>query len=133
MKIVHEYPPNIEKIRAVFTLTDNVVFTYGDTLFNPNRGEISQPLMRHEETHCKQQGDNPEAWWERYLGDAQWRVQQEIAAYRAQYKAAKKLYHDRERRHAYLSRLASDLSGPIYGNVIGFTAARTAIKHEKLF
>lgn len=133
MNIRYEYPPNIEKIRAAFTLHKGIVFTYGDTIYNPDGGDINEPLMRHEELHTKQQGDDPEAWWDRYLIDAQWRATQELAAYRVQYKAVRKLYLDRNYRHKYLTKLASDLSGAMYGNCMSFSAAMKAIKHEKLF
>lgn len=133
MKVVYDYPPNIDQIREVFTLHKGIVFTYGDIIYNPDCGFINDPLMRHEETHCKQQGTNPAGWWERYLQDPAWRVTQEVAAYRRQFKAIKKLTNDRERRHAWLCKLAGDLSGPMYGSPIPFQKAFQAIKHATHF
>jgi len=44
MKVVQDYPPNIEKIRAAFKLHRGVIFTYGDTIFAPHGGVIDPPL-----------------------------------------------------------------------------------------
>jgi hypothetical protein len=133
VNIVYSYPPNIDKIREVFTLHKGIVFTYGQTLHNPDMGEINDALMCHEETHAKQQGDDPEAWWEHYLADRDWRAQQEIQAYRRQFKFIRKIDHDRERRHLWLNKFAQDLSGPMYGSPISFHDAYRAIKHERMF
>jgi hypothetical protein len=133
MNVEFSYPPNIEKIRATFTLHKGIVFTYGDTIFNPDRSNIDPALACHEATHCRQQGDDPESWWERYLVDPQWRVLQEIEAYRAQWKQARKMIKDRNIRHKLLMNIARDLSSAIYGNAISFDAAYKAIKHERMF
>ena len=78
MKIIRDYPPNIEAIRAEFELNPRVVFTYGETIYNPGGGKITDDLMVHEETHAKQQGDDPGAWWDRYLVDVDFRLNQEV-------------------------------------------------------
>lgn len=136
MKIVKDYPPNIEAIRAKFTLHEYVVFTYGDTLYNPGGWKIADDLMVHEETHVVQQGDDPAGWWNKYLNDEKFRLEQEIEAYRNQY-----LYF-RENRcikpngkirasrlGEFVSRIASDLSSEIYGNIINYQEARERIQN----
>lgn len=133
MNIEIAYPPNIEKIRAAFDLHPGIVFTYGDTIYNPDGGAIGPALMAHEKTHAKQQGDDPEAWWDRYFIDPQWRSYQELAAYRKQFKEFKKNVHDREARHQVLVKLAQDMASPMYGNCVTFQHALKAIKHDKLF
>jgi len=131
MKIVIDYPPNIEKIKEAFgEIRPSIVFTFGDTLYNPGNGNISDDLMVHEEIHMKQQGDNPEAWWEKYLMDSTFRLHEELEAYRNQYKQfwSHSKNRDRQRSFMFATKLAIDLSGPIYGNIIGFQDALNMIK-----
>jgi hypothetical protein len=86
MVIVTDFPPNIAKITAVFPrLPETVCFTYGDKIYFPNGTELAGDLMAHEEVHKKQQGNNPEAWWDRYLIDKAFRQEQEVEAYAVQY------------------------------------------------
>lgn len=131
MKIVVGFPPNIDKIRAVVTPSERTVFTYGDTLYNPgNHSPIPAELMAHEETHMLQQGDDPEGWWEKYLSDVNFRLEQEIEAYRVQYKKFRKMTTNKKARSQLADRLAKDLSSPIYGNVIDYYTARQKIKFK---
>src|SRR5689334_25347799 len=109
MEIVHGYPPNIEDIRAKFELNDRVVFTYAPYLYVPCGAPIDDPLMKHEETHAKQQGDDPAGWWKRYLEDPNFRVGQELQAYRRQYKAYKRVVGNPMLRRQYLTQLANAL------------------------
>lgn len=128
MKIVTDYPPNIEKIKEVFDFTGKVpCFTYGDTLYNPSGNPVSASLLAHEEVHVKQQGDDPESWWDRYLVDVPFRLEQEIEGYKAQYKEAKKWIKDRNELFRYARGLAHDLSSPMYGNIINSQEALTKI------
>lgn len=129
LKQVKSFPPNIEKIRQKFDLSNkDIVFTYGTILYNPTGNFIDHPLMAHEETHMRQQGDKPEEWWKKYLDDDSFRLSQEIEAYRNQYKVAKKLIKDRNKLNVYRTILASDLSGLMYGNIISFFEALNEIK-----
>jgi len=126
MKIVHAFPPNIEAIREKCTPNEHTVFTYGNTLYNPGRWKIGRELMVHEEVHVKQQGNDPEGWWKKYLADPQFRLSQEIPAYRAQWKAT--LRGNEKDKLGMLRIFARDLSSEIYGNVISFEEAMTKIR-----
>lgn len=127
MKIKHKYPPNIEKIRAVFPLHRGIIFTYGDTLYNPDRGTIDEALIKHEETHTRQQGDDPDKWWERYFVDVEFRAEQELEAYQNQYKYAVDNY-SRPQRRLLLKQISKDLSSAMYGNIMTKEKARDLIK-----
>lgn len=127
MKIVKSNPPNYDKIAKKFDLTESVVFTYGDKLYVPNGEEIPLHLMVHEEVHEEQQGDDPEAWWDRYLEDPDFRLQQEVEAYRKQYKVVRKITTKKQATD-FLNRVAKDLSGKIYGNVVDYKTARQLIR-----
>lgn len=131
MKIVKDFPPNIEKIRATFKLHQGIVFTYGDTLYNPDGGFIDRALEIHEETHTKQQGDNPEAWWDRYFIDKDFRLSQEIEAYKNQYKKMKSNIKDPNKLAYRLNIIAKDLSSEMYGNIITYEEAKSLLEQVK--
>jgi hypothetical protein len=133
MKILIEYPPNIEKIRATFKLHKGIVFTYGKTLYNPDEGHVDAPLLAHEMVHAMQQGDEIEEWWDRYLADPDFRFAQELPAYQTQYQTCQALSKDRNRLHKEAVRLARDLSSEMYGQCCTAGEALTAIKKKELY
>jgi hypothetical protein len=131
MIIVKQYPPNYAKIQAAFGLDKNapIVFTYGDRIYNPTSGNVDDALVAHEETHCIQQAKiGIERWWDEYLKNPHFRMEQEIEAYRRQYKFAKAKIKDRNMVSRFLVSIARDLSGPMYGNVVNFQEAMKIIK-----
>lgn len=129
MEIVNgEFPPNIDKIREKFEIHDKVVFTFGNRLYVPCSLPVDDALLAHEETHAKQQGDDPASWWDKYLIDAHFRVGQELAAYRRQYKVFKRKIGAPDVRKQYLTHLATALSSKIYGEAISFHTAYKKIR-----
>lgn len=130
MEIVVAYPPNIKEIEAAFDLTDRKpVFTYGKILFNPHGATVDQFLLAHELTHVAQQGDNVIEWWHKYITDPQFRLSQEVEAYHAQYQAVMRVGKDRNRIARYLSKLAVDLSSPLYGKMCSYQEALHFIRY----
>ena len=132
MKILIANPPNIDQIKAKFNIhvEDRVIFTYGDTIYNPGGFDVSKypDLIVHEEVHEKQQGSDPAGWWERYLVDPQFRLNQEVEAYRAQYRKFKTMTRNRDLIAKCAHNIACVLSGHIYGNIIDYYEARQRIK-----
>lgn len=121
MEIVYDYPPNYEAIAEAFNIQDNeaVIFTYGNKLYIPagERVRIDKPLMRHEETHARQQKRiGVEEWWDQFLADPAFRLQQELEAYREQYRNMAGM--PLKERMAYLTHISRDLSGTMYGNLL---------------
>ena len=133
IKILENWPPNIDQIREHLTLTGEEVFTYGSTIFNPSGKSLTPDLINHESVHIKQQGKEPEKWWTLYLDDPLFRGAMEIPGSQVQYFTAKKYIKDRNRLHAYLVQLAKNLSSPTYGGIMTFQEAINAIKDEQLF
>lgn len=125
MKVSNGLPPNIELIKKVFPIKSNTIFTYGDTIFiqNIKFETIPQDLLAHEKIHIYQQGDNPDAWWDQYLKDINFRLNQEAEAYREQYKFYCRAIKDRTRRFKFLGTLANDFSGPLYGKMLTYFEA----------
>jgi len=118
-KVVKAYPPNYEEICShipAVRKTPTIVFTYGDTIYAPAGTDLSPDFLAHEETHVERQS-NPAEWWARYLVDVQFRLDEELAAYRAQYKYAVEHY-SRANRRILLTHMTKDLSGAMYGKII---------------
>lgn len=129
MEIVFDFPPNIEELRKHFTLKDSIVFTYGNKLYNPGHGNIDVHLMIHEQTHSRQQAKylTPAEWWGKYIKDPQFRLSQELEAYRNQYRSFI-VGKDRNRTFLFLHGIAQDLSSGMYGNAISYDKAKELIK-----
>lgn len=129
MNVKSERPPNYDEIAKTFDIEGKpVVFTYGDMLYNPGRGNIPGHLMKHEETHAAQQTD-PVAWWRQYLKDPQFRTQQELEAYQVQYKYFCKKEKNPHLRLRFLEHIARDLASEVYGKCISYQDALTQIEH----
>lgn len=132
MKIVHELPPNWRELCSTFDLEGRpTVFTYGDTIYNPVGFAMSEDLIRHEEVHSRQQNHTEEGakeWWDKFIEDEVFRIQQEAEAYGAQYRFICSKSKNRERNFRDLWELAGFLSGPMYGNVIKHSDAMALIK-----
>ena len=132
MEIKKEYPPNIEEIKKHFNLRSDVIFTYGDTLYTPSGGYINKPLMLHEETHSRQQAEmGVDKWWKKYIEDVDFRLEQELEAYKNQINAFNKNNKkNRVKCVMFLNDIARDLSGGLYGNIISFEEAIIKLKEE---
>lgn len=131
MQILNERPPIYDAILANgMHPHDGVIYAYGDIIYNPSGIAISQDLIEHEQTHSKQQGNDPDAWWGRYLIDPYFRIEQEAEAYAIQYKFLCTAIKDRNQRFRILMSIASILSGPLYGSVIKRDAAFRIVKSK---
>lgn len=132
MKIKHEFPPNYQEIVKHFPSVKNniqVVFSYGDDLYVPSGNEIIEHLMVHEQTHQKQQNAiGVDVWWSRYFDDKEFRLSQEIEAYRNQYLYIKETANRKDRK-ILLHKLSEDLSSSIYGNLVSKSEAMTLINN----
>ena len=130
--VINKFPPNIKDIEKVFDLTNKrPIFAWGGIIFNPYNAVIDEPLRIHELTHFAQQQGKPKEWWDKYLVDKKFRLEQEIEAYSNQYNSYRKLTKDRNFLARYLFRLASDLSSSMYGNIITVSEATKRIKDFK--
>lgn len=124
MKIVNEFPPVYERICEVIGKPPvNALYAYGDTIYNPSGAIIPEDVIAHEEIHEMQQGGDPVDWWNKYLLDADFRLDQELEAYRHQYMFIKNQTKDREIRNRYLVHFARTLSGTMYGSLMTYDEA----------
>lgn len=123
MKILKEKPPIYDKCVEKFGVDweDGVIFTYGENIYCKN--DLPENKIVHESVHIKQQGDNPDEWWERYFNDTEFRLVQEVEAYRAETQWANYKIRDRNNRMRLIMQNAKDLSSPMYGSIISFQEA----------
>lgn len=110
-----------------------VIFSWGDRIFNPSNASITRELFAHEAVHGERQlAFNSEAgaegsvleWWDRYLGDPLFRLDEELRAHMAEYKASVKRHGHSPRA---LNNMAERLSGPLYGELVTMAQAKHAI------
>lgn len=135
MQVLIEKPPIYDECAKHFKLIKGVVFTYGNTLYNPDNVHIPDDLMIHEQVHARQQEWNDtvaKLWWIKYLEDPQFRLEQEVSAYAAQYRYICAHTKDRNKRDQYLRFMARMLASPLYGCPITEWAATEAIKVGRL-
>jgi len=128
MSTIDGYPPNIDAIREVFPITDSVIFAYWPDVYVPSGRPLTPALEAHEQVHLQQQDGDPEAWWEKYLADPQFRYEQELAAHRTEYRVACSITQDREQRLRYLREIGKRLGGPLYGSQVTTRRAMCDIK-----
>jgi hypothetical protein len=126
-------PPMFEEIAATFSLArkQNVVFAWGDTIYNPGGGRLSPEIHVHEAVHGKRQGADVEGWWRRYIAEPAFRLEEEIPAHIAQYRAFCVNHtkgNARNQRRLYLHHVAKCLASPLYGSLIRYDDARKLIK-----
>lgn len=131
--IVNEKPPVWDAVCAMIgSQPIHAIFAWGDRIYNPAGQDLPQFLIAHEMHHMTQQAlvGGPEAWWDRYLNDPYFRIQQETEAYAVQYLAMCAMTSDRNRRFKFLTMVGESLSGPLYGSMITKAKARSMINAQ---
>ena len=130
-EISHELPPKEIYNRAVemfgADFNRGTTFTVGNTIYC--KGNISPDLLEHEKVHIKQQGSNWKEWWEKYFTNEKFRLDQELDAYKTQYRWIKTNIKDRNLQSKYLMFFSSCLSGKMYGDILSMTDAIKLIKN----
>lgn len=128
MKISKSFPPNYKQIKEVLNPPAGTVYTYGETIYAPGIPfDLAPDLIVHEETHERQQGDDPHGWWSVYLQKPEFRLDQELQAYRNQYRYFAE-HNGRTQAFNFLKQIAMDLGGPMYGGIISYMTAMQIIK-----
>lgn len=122
--------PNLEELKKTFKVDENnLIISYGDRIFVKGK-RLSPDLLVHELTHCDRQGfkeDTAKRWWERYMREVQFRLEEEVIAYKNQYEYCLKVYKDRNKQAKILWSLAGHLAGSQYGNLISHSDAMLLI------
>lgn len=136
MKIIKAYPPNYVQIRTAFPQVvgrQGILYAWGERIYNPSGVNLPWWLKEHEEVHGSRQlsfasDRNPDdtairAWWNVYISDPEFRLNEEILAHRAEWEVYSSLWVNREQQKGYLVHMAERLSGPLYNNMISLAEA----------
>jgi hypothetical protein len=129
MKIEIAYPPNIDAIDRVFHIKGkSILYAYGDRIYNPMGVYIEPKLMAHEQEHGRRQQDDIEEWWEVYIRNERFRLQEEIVAHQAEYHYMLAQAANRYERRSALNITAKRLAAPLYGRLITVKEAKKVLK-----
>jgi hypothetical protein len=135
MQILHEYPPNIEAIAERFPLArkGGVLFAFSPIIYFPGgSNQVEVALLQHERCHMMQQGDDPWGWWDKYIADDTFRLEQEFEAHNIEYLTRLGVSANRKERRACLPFVASKLASPLYGSMISRRLAMKRLKKGSL-
>lgn len=121
LEVVKAYPPNIDKIDAALHVRRlrDIVFTYDGKIYAPDNADLPYDLHEHERVHIEQQESygGSDAWWDRYLSDVEFRLDQEVEAYSAQLAYVDSHFGRKSRRNAH-DHICKTLASPMYGNLL---------------
>lgn len=124
--------PNLQLLKDTFGVSEtDLIVAYGDAIYCPEMG-MSKDLLVHEMVHCERQGFNvrtADRWWERYMREESFRLDEEVLAYRAQYRFCCRVYTDRNKQAKILWVMANDLSSERYGKICTHSEAMQLIKN----
>ncbi len=90
-----EIPPIYIRCRDLFGASwdKGYVFTYGNTIYSKFGDDLTRDLKVHEETHVRQQeAMGKDKWWNLYFTNKEFRLKQEVEAYRNQIEFARVNY-----------------------------------------
>ena len=130
-EVVVAYPPNIEKINDVLGVKSNknAIYAYEDKIYSPFGDDVSYDLHVHERVHFRQHRDfgGSDLWWDRYLEDIEFRLDQELEAYRAQLAWVNENMNRQVRRDTF-DHVCKSLSSKMYGNLLTKKQAGNLLK-----
>ena len=126
----HEFPPNYENLVKKFGVSwdKGVTVTYGKTIYS--KDPIPPHLLAHEIIHIRQQEaiGGAEIWWKMYMKYSYFRFNQELQAYREEYKYVV-THHKKHQPFAYLRFFATCMSSKQYDLGINLLEAIALIKN----
>jgi hypothetical protein len=126
IKIQRAFPYYL-KFAAHFPITESTIFVFEDTIYTNN--PIPYDIMFHERIHLAQQKKHgAKNWINNYIKDKQFRLAQEVEAYREQLKFVLKETKDRQEYAHILTESATNLSSPLYGSLISYPEAIKILK-----
>lgn len=125
-------PPAIyEKLKNQFGVNfdDGLIIADGYTLCC--KFEIPPEKVVHELVHSRRQTEIGKVlWWDLYLSKESFRLEEEVLAYRAEYKFICEVIVDRNKRFDFLHQLALNLSSNQYGKLCGYRDALLLIQNH---
>lgn len=131
IKFSKEIPSIYETLHKKFGVEweRGLIITYGETVYC--NYVLDAFKIAHEATHVKQQLSYTEGvvgWWDRYLIDIPFRLNQELEAYQNEVFAIKATFMKKQKKAQLINQVCKDLSSYIYGNIISYDEARRILK-----
>lgn len=135
MRVIVAEPPLIEAIDAKFGVRGQpILFAFGDVIYNPAGGDVPPELMAHEAVHGERQlklAGGVDAWWQRYLDDDMFRLEEELPAHHAEFLKLVELQRpqwrsERNLRRTMAAHVARKLAAPLYrfGKIVTVETAK---------
>lgn len=128
--ILNTKPPVFEQCKEMFGIDwDYTTFAYYPSIHTKDPNSLSDDIIQHEYIHLKRQKEiGTEVWWEKYLTDNQFRLDEELLAYRRQYNYLKERM-DRNELHRLVMFWSHTLGSKSYGFLIDPKIALKEIKN----
>lgn len=129
VKFSQERPEIYWRLKAKFNVNwdDGIIIANGDTIYSKDK--IPPQKLVHELVHIERQSEyGLDNWWNSYINDDDFRLLEEVLAYKKEYDFLKRHIKDREAVFFYLREMATSLSSSIYGSIIDYSEALKLIK-----
>lgn len=129
VNILDTKPPVFEQCEAQFGINwDNTTFAYYPDIHTKSPLFLTDDVIQHEYIHLQRQKViGTEIWWEKYLADKEFRLEEELLAYRRQYNFLKGKM-DRNGLYRLVWGWSYTLASPFYGDLIEAKMAYNKIK-----
>jgi DNA-binding Xre family transcriptional regulator len=115
--------PLIKEYAQYFDITPRTIFAWNNAIYT--NYALPNDLLIHERTHLEQQErEGLEHWVKNYLNNPEYRLKQEIEAYKHQLSMIK----DREYRNKIRLESIETLCSSLYGNIISKDEAEKILK-----
>jgi hypothetical protein len=99
------------------------MFAYAPNIHAKDIDSLEDDVIEHELVHIRRQGDDPQVWWERFLTDPAFRLEEELVAYKRQYNYLKGKKIDRNVLDKRVRTWSHNLSGRAYGFLTDYQSA----------
>jgi hypothetical protein len=124
IEIINEKPPICDRLHKRFGVKwdEGIIIAFDSKIYC--KKEVDAQKIVHEKIHLDEQKRlGNDAWWELYLTNDVFRLEQETMAYRAEANFIKKHVKNREHAAVFYRDIAKSFSSGVYGNIISQSEA----------
>lgn len=108
--------PFLDNFKKIFPITERTVFAWKGVIYT--NYDLPPDILIHEQKHLERQ-TFPYEWIENYFKYPEFRLQEELIAYKAQID----YWTNREAQNHCRIEAATNLSSPLYGGLISYEDA----------
>lgn len=121
--------PFLEEYEKKLPINKDTIFVFGENIYTNN--ELPYDVVYHELKHIEQQSRiGAKNWIDLYLTDRNFRLEQELEAYKYQLDKVKEINDDNEYFNI-LTECARNISSELYGNIIKYQRAIKILDEKK--